>query len=203
MAWPLRSVSPVSEALGARPVKERNWTPRPVLALTFHARRAPGWAICPIDANGAREMSGRPLLERGVPGAEVAGFALGGVGGELGLGSAQQPDLGGDFGRQASEAGGGVADVKPGGGVRGVHPLAGALGTLVAVGGPCRSAWSAGPGLPGQGAGVCVVLQDDQVGHAQVAGSGSHPATEINLAEHRIRRKQVLGGLIHEYQIAA
>ena len=25
---------------------------------------------------------------------------------------------------------------------------------------------------------------------------------EINLAEHRIRRKQVLGGLIHEYQIA-
>jgi putative transposase len=26
---------------------------------------------------------------------------------------------------------------------------------------------------------------------------------EINLAEHRIRRKQVLGGLIHEYQITA
>ena len=26
---------------------------------------------------------------------------------------------------------------------------------------------------------------------------------EINLAEHRIRRKQVLGGLMHEYQIAA
>ena len=26
---------------------------------------------------------------------------------------------------------------------------------------------------------------------------------EINLAEHRIRRKQVLGGLIHEYQIAS
>jgi putative transposase len=26
---------------------------------------------------------------------------------------------------------------------------------------------------------------------------------EINLGEHRIRRKQVLGGLIHEYQIAA
>jgi hypothetical protein len=29
------------------------------------------------------------------------------------------------------------------------------------------------------------------------------PPPEINLAEHRIRRKQVLGGLIHEYQIAA
>jgi len=26
---------------------------------------------------------------------------------------------------------------------------------------------------------------------------------EINLAEHRIRRKQVLGGLTHEYQTAA
>ena len=26
---------------------------------------------------------------------------------------------------------------------------------------------------------------------------------EINLAEHRIRRHQVLGGLTHEYQIAA
>ena len=26
---------------------------------------------------------------------------------------------------------------------------------------------------------------------------------KINLAEHRIRRKQVLGGLTHEYQIAA
>ena len=27
--------------------------------------------------------------------------------------------------------------------------------------------------------------------------------TQISLAEHRIRRKQVLGGLTHEYQIAA
>ena len=26
---------------------------------------------------------------------------------------------------------------------------------------------------------------------------------QINLAEHRIRRRQVLGGLTHEYQIAA
>ena len=26
---------------------------------------------------------------------------------------------------------------------------------------------------------------------------------EVNLAEYRIRRKQVLGGLTHEYQIAA
>ena len=32
---------------------------------------------------------------------------------------------------------------------------------------------------------------------------GSHPATAINLADHRIRRKQVLSGLTSEYQIAA
>jgi hypothetical protein len=38
-------------------------------------------------------------------------------------------------------------------------------------------------------------------------GSAAHDLQirppEINLAEHRIRRKQVLGGLTHEYQIAA
>jgi len=32
--------------------------------------------------------------------------------------------------------------------------------------------------------------------------TGTRPP-EINLAEHRIRRKQILGGLTHEYQIAA
>ena len=31
----------------------------------------------------------------------------------------------------------------------------------------------------------------------------TQPPEPINLAEHRIRRKQVLGGLTHEYQIAA
>jgi putative transposase len=38
-----------------------------------------------------------------------------------------------------------------------------------------------------------------QLAPAQV---GTRPP-EINLAEHRIRRKQVLSGLTHEYQIAA
>jgi len=38
----------------------------------------------------------------------------------------------------------------------------------------------------------------------QLAPAQAHtPPPEINLAEHRIRRKQVLGGLTHEYQIAA
>ncbi len=38
----------------------------------------------------------------------------------------------------------------------------------------------------------------------QLAPAQAHTRPpEINLADHRIRRKQVLGGLTHEYQIAA
>jgi putative transposase len=40
------------------------------------------------------------------------------------------------------------------------------------------------------------------LGQLAPAQAGTRPP-EINLAEHRIRRKQVLGGLIHEYQIAS
>jgi hypothetical protein len=42
----------------------------------------------------------------------VAAFAFGGMDGELGADGAQQPDLGGDLGGQASEVGGGVAAVE-------------------------------------------------------------------------------------------
>ena len=40
------------------------------------------------------------------------------------------------------------------------------------------------------------------LGQLAPAQAGTRPP-EVNLAEHRIRRKQVLGGLTHEYQIAA
>jgi transposase InsO family protein len=40
------------------------------------------------------------------------------------------------------------------------------------------------------------------LGQAAPAQAGTRPP-EINLAKYRIRRKQVLGGLTHEYQIAA
>jgi len=40
------------------------------------------------------------------------------------------------------------------------------------------------------------------LGQLAPAQAGTRPP-EINLAEHRIRRKQVLGGLTHEYLIAA
>jgi transposase InsO family protein len=40
------------------------------------------------------------------------------------------------------------------------------------------------------------------LGQLAPAQAGIRPL-EINLAEHRIRGRQVLGGLTHEYQIAA
>ena len=40
------------------------------------------------------------------------------------------------------------------------------------------------------------------LGQLAPAQAGTRPP-EINLADYRIRRKQVLGGLTHEYQIAA
>jgi hypothetical protein len=40
------------------------------------------------------------------------------------------------------------------------------------------------------------------LGQLVPAQTGTRPP-EINLAEHRIHRKQILGGLTHEYQIAA
>ena len=40
------------------------------------------------------------------------------------------------------------------------------------------------------------------LGQLAPAEGGTRPP-EVNLAKHRIRRKQVLGGLTYEYQIAA
>jgi Integrase core domain len=41
------------------------------------------------------------------------------------------------------------------------------------------------------------------LGQLAPAQAETRPPEPINLAEHQIRRKHVLGGLIHEYQIAA
>ena len=41
------------------------------------------------------------------------------------------------------------------------------------------------------------------LGQLTPAQADTHPPEAVNLAEHRIRRKQVLGGLTHEYHIAA
>jgi len=41
------------------------------------------------------------------------------------------------------------------------------------------------------------------LGQLTPAQAGTHPPEPIDLADHRIRRKQVLGGLTHEYYVAA
>jgi putative transposase len=41
------------------------------------------------------------------------------------------------------------------------------------------------------------------LGQLTPAQADTHPPEAVNLAEFRIRRKQVLGGLTHEYHIAA
>ena len=41
------------------------------------------------------------------------------------------------------------------------------------------------------------------LGQLTPAQADTRPPEPANLAEHRIRRKQVLGGLTHEYYIAA
>jgi len=41
------------------------------------------------------------------------------------------------------------------------------------------------------------------LGQLTPAQADTHPPEPVNLAEFRIRRKQVLGGLTHEYHIAA
>jgi putative transposase len=40
-------------------------------------------------------------------------------------------------------------------------------------------------------------------GQLTPAQAGTCPPERVNLAEHRIQRKQVLGGLTHEYYVAA
>jgi putative transposase len=41
------------------------------------------------------------------------------------------------------------------------------------------------------------------LGQLTPAQAGTCPPEQVNLAEHRIQRKQVLGGLTHEYYVAA
>jgi len=41
------------------------------------------------------------------------------------------------------------------------------------------------------------------LGQLTPAQAGTRPPEPVNLAEHRIRPKQVLGGLTHEYHVAA
>jgi hypothetical protein len=118
MGWPLRSVSPVSEALGVSPGEGAELLAVAEAGRAAHARGQCGTADLGQAGQGAGEPGGVHLL--------VVALAVGGVGGEFCLDGAQQPDLGGDLGGQAGEVDGGVAGVEvkrcPGG----IEPLAGA-----------------------------------------------------------------------------
>ena len=46
-------------------------------------------------------------------------------------------------------------------------------------------------------------LPHRRLGQLTPAQADSRPPEPVNLAKHRIRRKQILGGLTHEYYIAA
>jgi hypothetical protein len=41
------------------------------------------------------------------------------------------------------------------------------------------------------------------LGQLTPAQAATRPPEPVNLAEHRIHRKQILGGLAHEYYVAA
>jgi len=83
--------------------------------------------------------------------------------------------------------------------------------------GACRNGPRASPGawvslVPGQRVRVTLSwsLQHfnagrphPALGHLTPAQADACPAEPINLANHLIRRKQVLGGLTHEYYVAA
>ena len=104
IGWPLRSVSPVSEALGTSPVKDRNCLPSSEAGGVAHGGDERGAA----DVGDAGQGAGEP----GGVDPPVGGFAFGGVGGELGLDGTQQADLGGDLGGQVGEGDGWVAGVE-------------------------------------------------------------------------------------------
>ncbi len=106
------------------------------------------------------------------PVVDVLAFA--GVTGELGLGGAQQPDLGGDLGGQVRERDRGVAGVEVDRRLRGGNPLAGPLGALVVVrrlgdhrAHPLRTGFD-------QGVGVGPPLEHRQVRDTEITAQRRH-----------------------------
>jgi len=125
----------------------------------------------------------------------VAGLALGGVGGELGLEHLQQADFGGDLGGRAGEAGGGVAAVEIQRSAGGVQPLAGALSALVVVRGLGDQRGQPRGAQLEQGTRVGVALQYGQVRGAEAA---AQRAGRQQLAGQVLDPGLVLGGLAGE-----
>jgi hypothetical protein len=117
------------------------------------------------------------------------------VGGQLGLGGAQQPDLAVDLGGQILEGDGGVVAVQLEGGVGGGQPLLGPLGALLT--GRCGGQQPLQPGTAGghQGMGVGPAFEHGQVGLAELAGQG---AGRQQLMDQVLDAALVAGGLLGE-----
>jgi len=103
-------------------------------------------------------------------GLQVVLFAGGGVGGELGLDGAQQPDLGGHFGGQLRKGHRRVAAIEFDGGGRGGAPLTGPLLALLLVRGGGDQGRELGFAGRQQRPRAAVVFQHGQVGLAQIPG---------------------------------
>jgi hypothetical protein len=165
MGWGLRSLWPLSDALGARPVSSGTWR-RWRTAGPAHGG----------DQGGAADLgqAGQAAGQGGWVDPAVAGLSPGGVGGQLGLGGAQQPDLGGDLGGQVLEGDGGVVAVQLDRGLGDLEPLGGAGRAEVVVGGFGDQPGQ--PGLPGgqERVGVGVAFQLGQVGLAELADQWAH-----------------------------
>jgi hypothetical protein len=143
-------VWPVSEARGARPVKEREPAGGGKPAGGAHGGGQGG----PADLGQAGQRAGQP--ERVDP--AVAVLALVGMGVQFGLGGPQQTDLGVDLGVDlGGQVGHGdrrVVGIQLQRGVGGGQPVAGTLGALVAGGGPRDQPGKPGLAVSQQGVGV-------------------------------------------------
>jgi hypothetical protein len=125
----------------------------------------------------------------------VAGLPLVGVGGQLGLGGAQQADLGLDFGGQVLEGDCGVVAVELEGGAGGGQPLGGPLGALLTGRGGPQQPLQAGTAHRHQGMGVRPALEHGQVGLAELADQG---AGRQQLMDQVLDAALVGGGLLGE-----
>ena len=160
IGWPLRSVWPVSDALGKAgegPELGRGGEPGGGAHGGDQGR--------PADLGQAGQAAGQPCWVDPA----VAGLPLGRVAVQLGLGGGKQAELGGDLGGQILKGDSGVVGVQLQRGAGGAKPLLGPGRALLAVGGLGDHLLQ--PSSPGsnQRVGIGVAFQHRQVGLAEFA----------------------------------
>nr|WP_308259611.1 hypothetical protein [Pseudonocardia sp. H11422] len=179
MGWPLRSVSPVSEARGASPVNERT-------CLRLGNREATDDG----DQGGGADagQAGQAARQAGGVGLPVGVLAVRGVHGQLGGDRAQQPDLGGDLGGQIGERHRRIGPVELDRRRGRRPPGLGPLGALL----PMRSLLDHAPKPGGSGgeqhARIGPPRQHRQVGRSEIPGQrgGRHQLPDQVLDPHLV-----------------